>query len=289
VKKVYLTKGLPGSGKSTWARQQVQLMPGSVKRVNKDDLRAMLDDGHWSKANEKLVLTIRDQIILASLAAGCNVIVDDTNLVATHEGHIRELVKGIAVVEVVDHFLDVPLETCIANDLKRPNSVGAQVIRRMYRQHVAPKVPPHVFIEGAQDAIICDLDGTLALLGDRNPYDASTCEQDDLNEPVSVILRQMMPRYLSSPTPALILVSGRSSKYREQTVRWLYKHNIIWDFLFMRDEDDNRKDAVIKREIYEDSILGRYNVLFVLDDRDQVVDLWRSLGLTCLQVNYGDF
>jgi hypothetical protein len=57
----------------------------------------------------------------------------------------------------------------------------------------------------------------------------------------------------------------------------------------MRKEGDVRKDAIVKGEIYEKNINGKYNVLFVLDDRNQMVEMWRGLGLTCLQVADGDF
>ena len=46
----------------------------------------------------------------------------------------------------------------------------------------------------------------------------------------------------------------------------------------------------IKKEIVDEHIKGKYFVKFVLDDRDQVVDMWRKeMGYACLQVNYGDF
>jgi predicted ABC-type ATPase len=64
---LYMTKGLPGSGKTTWAKEMVSKSKGSVKRVNKDDLRAMLDAGEWSKENEKFVLKVRDFIIEKAL------------------------------------------------------------------------------------------------------------------------------------------------------------------------------------------------------------------------------
>jgi hypothetical protein len=58
----------------------------------------------------------------------------------------------------------------------------------------------------------------------------------------------------------------------------------------MRAEKDNRKDSIIKRELFDKHIRDKYHVDFVLDDRDQVVRMWRrELGLTCLQVNYGNF
>ena len=58
---LYMTKGLPASGKSTWAKERVSI-DGNTKRINKDDLRLMLDNGEWSKNNEKFVLEVRDTI-----------------------------------------------------------------------------------------------------------------------------------------------------------------------------------------------------------------------------------
>jgi hypothetical protein len=85
-------------------------------------------------------------------------------------------------------------------------------------------------------------------------------------------------------------MSGRDSKHREPTLRFLDKHAFPYDALYMRAEGDNRKDAIVKEEMYEQHIKGRYNVLVVFDDRNQVVDLWRKkLGIPCFQVNYGDF
>ena len=57
----------------------------------------------------------------------------------------------------------------------------------------------------------------------------------------------------------------------------------------MRETGDSQPDKIVKRKIYENIIKGRFNVKFVLDDRDQVVRTWRNLGLRCLQVAYGDF
>ena len=130
-------------------------------------------------------------------------------------------------------------------------------------------------------AIICDLDGTLALFGDANPYDRDF-SKDIVNEAVFNILYYI-------PANAIILVSGRTEKYREQTEEWLRANQVGYGVLYMRKEGDNRKDVIVKSEIYEEHIKGKYNIDYVLDDRNQVVDFWRSEGLTCLQVNYGDF
>jgi predicted kinase len=280
MKKVYMTLGLPASGKTTWAKQKLDKTPNMIKRINKDDLRAMLDNSYWSKGNEKFVLEVRDTLIMAALENGKHVIVDDTNLHPKHEIHIRELVKGLAEVEIVD-FRQVTPEICIERDRKRPNSVGEKVIRQMYAQFIAPPQVQYAYDPARIDAVICDLDGTLALLNDRNPYDAAKCEQDLVNEPVRSILKNSGYK--------VILVSGREDKYKPQTLAWLSRHDIEFSELHMRVSGDDRKDSIVKQEIYENLISPLYNVMFVLDDRNQVVDMWRSQGLTCLQVNYGDF
>src|ERR1035437_2631375 len=135
MKKVYITKGLPASGKSTWAKNLINENHNQYKRVNKDDLRAMLDNSVFSKDSEKLILRIRDSIILQSLENGKNVIVDDTNLATKHIDRITLLVKGLAEV-IIQDFTDVPLDTCIERDLKRLASVGEKMIREMYNQHL---------------------------------------------------------------------------------------------------------------------------------------------------------
>lgn len=138
-----------------------------------------------------------------------------------------------------------------------------------------------------QKVVICDLDGTLCLFEKenkelphyRNPYDASTCENDLLNSVVAGILNNK----------TVLLVSGREDKYLEPTLNWLNKHGIRYEKLFMRKSGDYRKDAIIKEEIYKTKIEPNYNVEFVLDDRAQVVKMWRDIGLTCLQVADGNF
>lgn len=278
---VYFTIGLPASGKSTWAKNKIDKSPNSIKRVNKDDLRSMLDNSYFSKENERFLLDIQDVIIKAALEDGKHVIVDNTHLSPKHEARIRQLIKGLAVLEIVD-FRHVSLETCIERDLKRLNSVGEKVIRDMYNQFIAPpRSPKPTYNPELPDVIICDLDGTLALIGDRSPYDAAKCEIDQVNEPVRSILETSGKK--------VIFLSGRDDQFKPQTLAWLSKHNISFEELHMRKSGDVRKDSIVKKEMYEQFILDKWNVSFVLDDRDQVVRVWRDLGLTCLQVDYGDF
>jgi len=279
MKEVIMTKGLPGSGKTTWAKRMVDEETNVYKRINKDDLRAMLDNGNFSKANEKLIIKVRDQLILAALENGNHVIVDDTNLAPKHEAHIRQLIKGKAEL-IIEDFTWVPLETCIMYDLKRPNSVGSKVIKRMYRQFLEE---PEVYEEDEDlpRAIIVDIDGTLAKMNDRSPYDWHKVGEDSCN----LIVEDIIHKYDGE----VILMSGRDGVCYDLTEDWLGKHGIGYHKLFMRPEGNIEKDSIIKRRMFDENIRGKYYIDFVLDDRNQVVDMWRGMGLTCLQVAEGDF
>lgn len=132
--------------------------------------------------------------------------------------------------------------------------------------------------------LLCDIDGTIALRGDRAPFDHAQAMEDGVNWPI-VHLAHYLSQYMR-----VILITGREEKYRDITEYWLRAHNI--DFyvdLVMRSDSDNRPDDVVKEELYQKIKLTHGPALYVLDDRNKVVHMWRRLGLTCLQVADGDF
>jgi predicted kinase len=285
--KLIATRGLPGSGKTTWAKDLQATSPGNYKRVNRDDLRSMIDNGQWSRNNEKLISDARDMLIKAAIDRGFNVICDDTNLALGTLDHLRQLAKLIGAAFEVKDLTDVPLDVCLERDLQRERSVGEAVIRKMYNEHLRPAPPVIERNPELPDCVICDIDGTVAKMNGRSPYDYSRVDTDIPNKPVVNLVRFLDLGYL------VIFVSGRKHECRQATTDWLGKHvcaDPLWTpVLFMREDGDNRDDRIVKREIYEREILGKYNVFLVLDDRNRVVELWRSLGLTCLQVAEGDF
>ena len=133
---ILILKGLPASGKTTWAKEK--LKEGGWKRVNKDDLRAMLDNGEWSGKNEKFIVKMEDHLIYQALVNGYNVIVDDTNLNSKHLVRITELAKKFSdtfdrEVEVSTTGFYPTIEECIERDKLRTgrHQVGKAVIRRM--------------------------------------------------------------------------------------------------------------------------------------------------------------
>lgn len=311
---LFVTRGLPASGKSTWARKQLASRTlGEIVRLNRDDLRRMgLDPSYRQPVHyaERRISTIRDAALGALLTAGCDVIVDDTNLRAKF---VRELLaiasRAGAEVEFAD-FIDIPLDECIRRDAERSGveRVGEGVIRKMHDQFLAqlnggPLPVPHPAARGAQDvqpytptpgtprAVLVDLDGTLALLN-RSPYDETLVLTDSPNTPVIETLSALVH---ADHWP--VFMSGRTAGCRDATLKWLEYHvtDRFRSALFgnpelhMRAIGDTRPDHVIKLELFDRHVRDRYDVRVVLDDRDSVVALWRSMGLTCLQVAPGAF
>jgi len=277
MSKLLVLVGLPASGKSTFARE---LVAKGWKRVNKDDLRSMIDDSKWSRDNEKKIIAYEDALVIMSLNKGWDVVVDDTNF--GHQERWKHI-AGTHNAEFEVKFFDVPLMECIERDSKRGDkSVGSKVIMRMYEQYLKPAKPS--ILRDKPSAYIFDIDGTLALMQNRSPFDWLSVGEDKCNEDVARLLR-----ILNNTNNKIIICSGRDEVCRDETKQWLEKHSLKYDELFMRKQGDSRKDCIVKKELYEENIKGKYNVLGVFDDRNQVVDLWRSLGLTCMQVYYGDF
>lgn len=288
--KLIMCKGLPGSGKSTWAIDQCLNSLGMVVRVNKDDIRAEFEQNgwQWSREGEKEVLKRRDALILDALAKGFTVISDDTNLAPKHETQLKLLAKLHDAEFEVKSFLDVRLDECIRRDNLRTGKarVGERVIRGMANQlpNEPPQVVPYVNDPTLPQVIICDLDGTLAIHNGRSPFDFQKCDTDLLNVPIRDLI-WCMNQHLITP----VYLSGRDDIVKDKTQAWLDANECAKGPLYMRVTGDKRNDAVVKRELLDNHVKGVSYVRFVLDDRDRVVKMWREIGLTCLQVNYGAF
>jgi predicted kinase len=253
----------------------------------------MLDNSMHSNPNEKFVERVRDFMLVEALKEGKHVVIDDTNLSDRPIERITQVVQKYMKdsgdkVNIEIKGFDTTLDECLERDEKRDKKVGRDVIIRMYKQHILKdERGPHYQEQDdtLPPAILCDLDGTLAIIHDRSPFDAKRCETDLLNIPVAEIVKTYHEKGVK-----IILMSGREDSSRSQTMNWLSYNKIPYNALYMRKTGDIRKDSVVKKELYEAHVKRQFFVQFVLDDRNQVVDLWRlDLGLLCLQVNYGDF
>lgn len=312
MSKLIITRGLPGSGKTTWAKDFIGWEPGFRARVNRDDLRQMLHGGFDGKL-EQQITKVQHQLVRDLLLAGKTVVVDDTNLrlrVAKEFARIAH--ETNSQFEVNDEFLGVTVDECIRRDSFRlsPAKVGERVIREMAERYnlkkgletVVYQPPAGLAVDRyypdpwQPKVILADLDGTMALMGDREPYDWHRVGEDEPNWPVVnlvSLIRDAASLQGDESAWEIIFMSGRDEVCRPETQGWLKRFGFEGHKLFMRptmpDGTPQPKDSVVKLALFNEHIRDQYNVQFVLDDRDQVVEMWRSLGLTCLQVAPGSF
>ncbi|MGH1563070.1 AAA family ATPase [Mumia sp. DW29H23] len=294
-----ITRGYPGSGKTTAARDWVAREPHQRTRVNRDDLRRSLfgvSHGLFHD-QEKTVTRVEFAMVRSLLRAGRDVVVDDTNLRLRFARDWCDLATALgADFEVLDVTTDV--EQCVKNDAARPEPVGEQIVRGFaarYRmpwpkvhptERTADAAAPDIYVpdETRPEAWIVDVDGTLALMGDRSPFDWTRVAEDRPNTAVI-----QLAQTLHDAGYVLIVMSGRSEECRTATKAWLDEHLDGYAELHMRAAGDNRPDRIVKAELFDTHLRHRWNVRGVLDDRTQVVRMWRAMGLTCLQVAPGDF
>lgn len=293
--KVHFTKGIPGSGKSTYALNFCKENKGWV-RVCRDEIRLMRGN-YWVPEQEEWITSIERNAVKEAIINGYNVIVDAMNLSSKYMNSWKEFLNNIEAIEDVNieidyiDFTTTNLKTCIERDAMRPKErrVGEVLIKEFYYKYIAD-VKPVLYTGGLPHAIICDIDGTVADgKGHRSFYDY-TKVGDDAPKPQII---KIVEWYLASDTNSVLFMSGRDDSCEEVTRRWLLKHIQLKNdefLLFMRKTGDKRQDSIVKRELFERYIRGTWNIDFCLDDRNQVVDMWRNeLSLTCLQVAEGNF
>lgn len=144
----------------------------------------------------------------------------------------------------------------------------------------------------AEELVIFDIDGTLADISERvhhvrrkpknwNAFNAGMAQDKAIRSMV------WLCNILYAAGVRIVLCSGRNEKNRPETVEWLDRHGVNYHELLLRKDEDFRSDAVVKREVLQG--MDRSKILFVVEDRSRVVEMWRSEGLVCLQCAPGEF
>lgn len=136
-----------------------------------------------------------------------------------------------------------------------------------------------------RSAFLLDIDGTIAhMTSGRDPYDYTRVYEDTVDEAVLQVVEA-----LAADCHDIVVMSGRDESCRAETEQWLTDNQVPHRELFMRPAGDMRKDSIVKAELFDKHVRYRYNVRGVFDDRDQVVQMWRAMGLKCFQVQPGNF
>lgn len=309
-----ITIGPSGSGKTTWVDAICEQNSDYVK-IERDEIRRGLAHDldiepysqNWKKAHEKHVTNIQKQMVANTYKDGTIPVISDTNLRQDTRDMFCKIAEQFNDEVTFVHFFTSREELHQRNNV-REDSVPTDVIDNHYRRHVEltpfnpdveyasatwylgspaidwePRIPIKKATNGPE-AFIFDIDGTLALRKDRSPFDWERVDEDDVNEPV---LQALLG--LEEIGKNIILVSGRDEACRGLTERWLKGCGIPYDALYMREHGDNMKDNVVKHDIYVNYVYLYYDVQGIFDDRNQTVDMWRAMGLPCLQVAEGNF
>ncbi len=144
----------------------------------------------------------------------------------------------------------------------------------------------------AEEIVIFDIDGTLADVSERihhvkkkprdwNAFFAGMAQDKAIHSMVRLC------NVLHASGIRIILCSGRSEEHRDETVKWLSEKGVRYHDLLLRKDQDRRSDTVVKREML--AAIDKSLILFVVEDRSRVVEMWRSEGLVCLQCAPGEF
>jgi predicted kinase len=298
--KLTIYRGLPGSGKSTEARKLVQTLLGlGITAINIDRDMFRLANGFGvapTGSYEEAISDAQRAIIENGLLQNWNVIESSTNLNAKF---VKELIKLAAncgaEVDIID--VNTPLEVCIERDENRRlaggHFLGEQTLRDFAKRTMPkgkfppkPQLPPVVLGEryisdpSKPDAIIVDIDGTIAEVDGRSPYDYTLVSTDKPKQWVIDLVEGA-----ERNGELVIFMSGRDSMCRQDTLNWIRKHTNVTAFkLYMRAEGDERMDAIVKLELFNKHIRDNYNVKYCVDDRAQVIRMYRSIGLNVLDV-----
>ena len=296
---VILTVGIPSSGKSTWAKQHVAKDPTNWVRINNDMLRSMCNNTVYTADYEKLIVSTRVHMIKQALLMNKNVIVDNVNLGKRNfQEAINAALSSNVDVKIYEKPFYIPLDEALQRDSSRvgKEKVGEDIIRKFWKssggaqhKYYVPREEVYLkkisYIEKMEQdknlpsCAIIDLDGSMCDIKHRNPYDASTCDKDS---PIEHVVD--MSKLLYSNNNKIIFFSGRENKYRSLTEKWLKVH-FGEDFsLYMREDNNQENDALLKERLFNTHIKNKFYCKAWIDDRLRVCQKIFEMGLPLFRV-----
>lgn len=305
-RKLFLYRGIQGSGKTTAAKAWVAEDPEHRIRINNDDIRNMLGP-YWVPSREDLVGQTKRGIAHFAMRGNYDIVVDNMNLNPKEIKYWEDIVNNynnslksegvkpdIVWCEYEIEFRDffIPLEECIRRDAMRPNPIGEKVIRETWRRYKhfiqTTEVERHVDkmrrYTGKPKCIVIDMDYTMCFNITKRPWYGKGAAEGMLNDipntGVVDIIRKLQEDFL------VVVATGRDTSQGVVTQQWLEKQGIHVDEWHFRVEKDYRKGVEIKREQIID-ILENYDIVAIFEDCEPIVQMYRDMGLTVLQPNKG--
>ena len=292
--KLLVTVGASGSGKTTWAEQYTTSNPNWVN-INRDEIRFReycQGTQDWSlykftKSKETRISEIADTEAQLAVENKKNIIISDTNINPKTREKWKQFAKDNGY-EFEMKVFNCDWDTLVARHAKRPNAIPLHRVRSQYmsmleflgRKTYQPDIQLH-------KAVIVDVDGTVAQMHNRGPFDWDKVAQDLPRKEIITMVRGLYESGFR-----IIFLSGRDGVCYNDTFEWL-KRNTGFPFeLHMRAENDHRKDFVVKEELFW-PLTEKWNICLAIDDRPQVLRLWEEIGVPTVNVNikglYGEF
>lgn len=279
--KAFLTVGISASGKSTWARERANSHASCD--INRDWIRfnIVAPGTTWTtykftKAREKEVTRIQEEMIMAAWGMGQDVTISDTNLSPKVRNRLTKLLTDVGYEVELKEF-PVTFEEAYKRDNLRANGVGKDILYTQWlawNDFIGRKT--YVPDTSLPKAVIFDIDGTLAdMAGKRGPFEWDKVGGDIVRS----LIAEMAYSYYFNHGYKIIVLSGRDSICYAQTFDWLSRNKIFFEYLYMRDEGDMRKDSEIKEELFWTYLADKYNIVACVDDRPQMIRLWHELKI----------
>lgn len=260
-------------------------------RLNKDLAREQHFFSVHSNENEKVIIENETTSIRNFMSLWLDIIVDNTHFNTSHKERIQSLCKENNY-EFIEKFFNTWLQTCIRrNENRRTAKVPQFAIENMYNKAIElwykfEEVDDNKYIPDTTKpkAVIFDIDGTLAKMNWRSPYDyTENLMTDILNTPIYNLYNLYKKWWYE-----ILIFTWRKKEWDEFTHKWLNNYWITYTEFMSRADWDDRCDTIIKKEFF-DLVKDKYNIELCVDDRDRVVDMYRWLWLTVLQVDYWNF
>lgn len=291
--KLIVLQGCPCSGKTTWAKEY--LKDHEAVYVNRDSIRCELNGGKYTLKKEDEVTAIESYRVIEGLDKCSDVIVDATNLNPKTIKKWQRLanLKG-AEIDFKEFY--VPIEEAIKRSKARKAEGGIYISKAVMTSFYKKYYPERLKEEltdkrkilkpdfTLHPAVICDLDGTLALHQGRDPFDWARIPEDAIDPRLEQILKDYCYQGV-----AIIFVTGRPERARAATEKWLFDHELYSYKLYMRANNDFSHSDDYKRKVYNDHIKGDYDVYCVFEDSNKCVKMWREEGLLTCQVENSDY
>lgn len=293
--------GISGSGKSRTTAQFLQKTEEEYVILSRDNIRKSLLQNYnpninlWEQYNfdknfENKVTSVFNNQLETAASNNKNIIIDNTNLHKHHNEKLEDrLIKLNYQIEFFNQNTTWNINAYRYDNNNRIDKVKDSAINDQYITAAVNgyiNAPPANMYES--NIALVDIDGTVAdHNNERHPFDYSKVINDKPREHVIKVLNALCT---AGDIYFIQFLSGRESSCYEDTIKWLSNvagFDMNRHRLLMRKTNDHRKDVIIKSEIYENCLKGNFNINYVFDDRNQVVDYWWDQNLPVFHV--GDY